>query len=171
MSETTGPTIVEPAHALGPRAKTLWTITAALMWIPVVIALIVWGAVLAATVTDPYWSPVVITALAVAVAASAHVVVVPRWRYRVHRWEVSTTAVHTRSGWFVQERRIAPLSRVQTVDTERGPLDRALGLATVTVTTASSAGAVKIAALDLATAERTAAAITEAAARSRSDAT
>ncbi|EUA22778.1 bacterial PH domain protein [Mycobacterium xenopi 3993] len=67
-------------------------------------------------------------------------VVVPWWRYRVHRWEISPQAVYTRSGWLVQERRIAPISRVQTVDTYRGPLERLFGLANVTVTTASSAG-------------------------------
>ena len=37
-------------------------------------------------------------------------------------------AVYTRTGWLVQERRIAPISRVQTVDTHRGPLDRLFGL-------------------------------------------
>ncbi len=77
------------------------------------------------------------------------VVVVPLWRYRVHRWEIGPQAVYTRSGWLVQERRIAPISRVQTVDTYRGPLDRLFGLANVTVTTASSAGAVRIVALDV----------------------
>ena len=61
----------------------------------------------------------------------------------------SRQAVYTRSGWLVQERRIAPISRVQTVDTYRGPLDRLFGLANVTVTTASSAGAVRIVALDV----------------------
>ena len=63
-------------------------------------------------------------------------------------------AVYTRSGWLVQERRIAPISRVQTVDTHRGPLDRLFGLANVTVTTASSAGAVRIVALDSDVADR-----------------
>ena len=58
-------------------------------------------------------------------------------------------AVYTRTGWLVQERRIAPISRVQTVDTYRGPLDQLFGLANVTVTTASSAGAVHIVALDV----------------------
>ena len=43
--------------------------------------------------------------------------VVPMWRYRVHRWEIRPQAVYTRTGWLVQERRIAPISRVQTVDT------------------------------------------------------
>ena len=171
MSEPNDYVIVDPANSVDPRAKVLWTVTAAAMWAPAVIAVIVWAVVLAVAVDRPAWTPVVLVGIAVAVLAAVHVVVAPRWRYRVHRWELSETAVHTRTGWFTQERRIAPLSRVQTVDTERGPFDRALGLATVTVTTASSAGALEIVGLDLATAERTVAAITGAAARSRGDAT
>ena len=89
------------------------------------------------------------------------VVVAPLWRYRVHRWEIGAQAVYTRTGWLVQERRIAPISRVQTVDTQRGPLDRLFGLATVTVTTASSAGAVRIIALDSDVADRIVAQLTD----------
>lgn len=103
------------------------------------------------------------------------VVVAPLWRYRVHRWEVSLSpgppAVYTRSGWIVQERRIAPISRVQTVDTYRGPLDRLFGLANVTVTTASSAGAVRIVALDSEVADRLVAQLTDIAAIGAEDAT
>ena len=44
----------------------------------------------------------------------------------------------------MREWRIAPISRVQTVDTQRGPLQQLLGLADVTVTTASARGAVRI---------------------------
>src|SRR4051794_41629800 len=64
----------------------------------------------------------------------------PRWRFAVHRWEAAPDAVYTQSGWFDQERRIAPVSRIQTVDTERGPLEQLFGLSSVTVTTASAAG-------------------------------
>ena len=81
----------------------------------------------------------------VAVVLSAGVgVVVPLWRYAVHRWEVSATAVYTQRGWWARERRIAPMSRVQTVDFAQGPLARVFGLATVTVTTASAAGPLRI---------------------------
>jgi uncharacterized protein len=97
--------------------------------------------------------------------------VVPLWRFRVHRWDVSPDAVYTRTGWLVQERRIAPISRVQTVDTERGPLDRLFGLANVTVTTASSAGAVRIVALDSDVADRVVAQLTDIAAIGGEDAT
>ena len=109
----------------------------------------------------------VITVLGVAISLA----VVPLWRYRVHRWELGPQAVYTRTGWLVQERRIAPISRVQTVDTYRGPLDRLFGLANVTVTTASSAGAVHIAALDVAVADHLVAQLTDIAAIGGEDAT
>src|SRR5699024_879277 len=57
------------------------------------------------------------------------------------------------SGLFWEEWRAAPLSRVQTVDKTRGPLQRLFGLATGVVTTASSKGADRITALDADAAE------------------
>jgi uncharacterized protein len=70
------------------------------------------------------------------------------WRYRVHRWETTDDAVYTRTGWLWQEWRVAPMSRIQTVDTERGPLEQLFGLSSITVTTASAAGPLKIVGLD-----------------------
>ncbi|MGW4997617.1 PH domain-containing protein [Streptomyces hydrogenans] len=72
----------------------------------------------------------------------------PAWWYRVHRWEVTDEAVYVRTGALWQEWRIAPMSRIQTVDTVRGPLEQLFGLATVTVTTASSKGALRVEGLD-----------------------
>lgn len=62
-------------------------------------------------------------------------------------------AVYTRTGRFWQEWRVVPLSRIQTVDTRRGPVEQRFGLATVIVTTASAKGAVTIPALDRGNAE------------------
>jgi membrane protein YdbS with pleckstrin-like domain len=92
--------------------------------------------------------------VATAVLGTVHLIVMPRWRYRVHLWEATPEAVYTQSGWLNQERRIAPVSRIQTVDSERGPLEQLFGLANVTVTTASAAGPLKIDGLDHATAQR-----------------
>lgn len=107
-------------------------------------ALITAGVLVAAAVmfvSDPWrWA---LSILAVVVCA-AIAVVVPQWRYLVHRWEVSATAVYTQRGWWARERRIAPMSRVQTVDYAQGVLSRLFGLATVTVTTASAAGPLRI---------------------------
>lgn len=159
--------MADPSWRPSPKAKALWAINAALLWVVPFVAQIVWaivdGDATSAVHVGVFAASVVLTA--------AHIGGVPMWRYAVHRWEVSDTAVYTRTGWFTQERRIAPISRVQTVDTERGPIDRMLGLATVTVTTASSAGAVKITALDNEVADRTVAQLTEIAARNTSDAT
>jgi membrane protein YdbS with pleckstrin-like domain len=77
-----------------------------------------------------------------------YALVVPFWRFRVHRWEATEDAVYARTGWLWQEWRIAPMSRIQTVDTERGPLERLFRLSSVTVTTASAAGPIKIVGLD-----------------------
>ena len=74
----------------------------------------------------------------------AWAVVVPQWRFLVHRWETTETAVYTQTGWWARERRIAPMSRIQTVDYAEGAVARLFRLASVTVTTASAAGALRI---------------------------
>ncbi|QIG46018.1 PH domain-containing protein [Nocardioides anomalus] len=91
----------------------------------------------------PWWAWVLF-----GLALAAYVAVVPSWRYLVHRWEVTETAVYTQTGWWARERRIAPMSRIQTVDLVEGALARLFRLATVTATTASAAGALEIAGLD-----------------------
>ena len=105
------------------------------------------------------------------VASAAYVAIMPRWRYRVHRWEATEHAIYTQTGWLNQERRIAPLSRVQTVDLERGPIAQAFRLASVTVTTASAAGPVRIHGLDLPVAQRLVDSLTASAVVEKGDAT
>jgi uncharacterized protein len=91
---------------------------------------------------------------AAAVLVIGYSAVVPQWRYLVHRWEVSDIAVYTQTGWWARERRIAPMSRIQTVDYAEGVISRLFGLATVTVTTASAAGALRIEGLEKGLAQR-----------------
>ena len=81
------------------------------------------------------------------------------------------TAVYTQTGWFTQERRIAPISRIQTVDSEFGVLERLFGLANVTVTTASAAGPIKVHGLDKDTASQLVAQLTSTTAATPGDAT
>ena len=158
--------LVEPAHPPSRKAPLVWALGAAVPWMVAVIAQIVWFAFDA----ERLWLHVLV-AVATVLGATVSIVVAPLWRYRVHRWDLDGTAVYTRSGWLVQERRIAPISRVQTVDTYRGPLDRMFGLSNVTVTTASSAGAVRIVALDVDVADRVVAQLTDIAALGGEDAT
>jgi len=113
-----------------------------------------------------------LVALAVTVVvAAAHLAVMPQWRYRVHRWEATASAVYTQAGWFSQERRIAPISRIQTVDTQRGPLEQLFGLSNVTITTASAAGPLKIHGLDRELAQTLVDDLVRAAELTRGDAT
>ncbi|EJZ05558.1 PH domain-containing protein [Mycolicibacterium vaccae] len=158
--------LVEPAHPPSRKAPLVWAVGAAVPWTLAVIAQAVWFAV-----GGGVWWLHLLAAAATVVGAGISVIVAPLWRYRVHRWDLDSTAVYTRSGWLVQERRIAPISRVQTVDTYRGPLDRMFGLSNVTVTTASSAGAVRIVALDADVADRVVARLTDIAALGAEDAT
>ena len=163
-------TLVEPANPPSRKAPLVWAIAAAIPWGLFAVAQVVWFVLGQA----PGWLHGV-AAGGTLLGVVTFVVIAPWWRYRVHRWDVSleagTQAVYTRSGWLVQERRIAPISRVQTVDTHRGPLDRLFGLANVTVTTASSAGAVRIVALDSDVADRIVAQLTDIAAIGDRDAT
>ncbi|WP_257425210.1 PH domain-containing protein [Nocardioides carbamazepini] len=132
----------DPAHRVSPRARLMWQVESGISALFVAAGLGV-AAVLAGPDGLRWW----LVGLAVVVCGTA-AVVVPQWRYRVHRWEVSANAVYTQRGWWARERRIAPMSRVQTVDFAQGPLARMFGLATVTVTTASAAGPLQIEGLD-----------------------
>lgn len=132
----------EPSQRVSPRARWMWAGAAALEAIAVLAVLVVVGP-LADWLPVPVWAIVLVGAV-----AAAYVVVMPIWRYRVHRWEVTDTAVYTQTGWWTRERRIAPMSRIQTVDHAEGFVSQVFGLATVTVTTASAAGALEIAGLE-----------------------
>jgi membrane protein YdbS with pleckstrin-like domain len=125
------------------RAIPWWTTQAALLVaalvVPLLVGLVVWAD------ARPWLAGATVV---VAGLGLAYVLVMPRWRFRVHRWEATDDAVYTSAGWINQEWRVAPMSRIQTVDLERGPLQQLFRLATVTVTTASAAGALQLAGLD-----------------------
>ncbi|MDO8213995.1 PH domain-containing protein [Conexibacter sp. CPCC 206217] len=132
-----------PRNRVDPRAVRWWTTQALAHVVPLLAAIVV-GYVLLADARD--WLRFVFAI--VAIGGVVYVIVMPRWRYHVHRWETTPEAVYAASGWVLQEWRVAPLSRVQTIDTQRGPLQQLFGLASVTVTTASSKGEIKIDGLD-----------------------
>jgi membrane protein YdbS with pleckstrin-like domain len=158
--------MVDPAHLPSRRAPLRWAVGGIFPWLLLAVGQVAWFEF----DRRMPWLHIVVGVVTMfgAIIATA---VVPVWRYRVHRWELGPQAVYTRTGWLVQERRIAPISRVQTVDTYRGPVDRLFGLANVTVTTASSAGAVRIVALDVDVADHLVAQLTDIAAIGAEDAT
>ncbi|NIJ12858.1 hypothetical protein FHU38_003202 [Saccharomonospora amisosensis] len=143
MGDTASLRLRPPRNQVDRRALRWWR-TNLLLWVGIpVVALVSLAAVIS---TAAAW--LLVAAGAVAVVGLPVAVLLPLWWYRVHRWEITDDAVYTRTGFFWQEWRVAPMSRIQTVDTQRGPLEQLFGLATVTVTTASAKGAVTIPGLD-----------------------
>lgn len=168
MSTTTGdPALRDPARKVSRNAIGYWT-TTALIWEVILLAILT--VVYLFVLPERWWWATAILALAV-VGALVEILIVPRFRFAVHRWEVTDTAIYTRSGWLNVEQRIAPLSRVQTVDSEQGAIQRMFKLASITVTTASSAGAIEIKCLDQDEARRVVAHLTEITGRDEGDAT
>lgn len=129
---------------MSPRARWLWLVEGVGSLLPLIAAQAIWWWRDPASPRPVQWWLVAATV----VLGTAYLAVMPQWRYRVHRWEVTPEAVYTQTGWFNQERRIAPIVRIQTVDLTRGPVSQLLSLASVRVTTASSAGPLGIHGLD-----------------------
>jgi membrane protein YdbS with pleckstrin-like domain len=155
-----------PRHRVSRKAIGYWTVRAVPGWLILTAAQVIW---LLNDDGNRAWH--VAGFVATAVLAAAHLIVMPQWRYRVHLWETTDEAVYMRSGWLNQESRIAPVSRIQTVDSERGPIEQLFRLANVTVTTASAAGPIKIHGLDRATADRLVDELTANTQATRGDAT
>lgn len=155
-----------PEHRVSPHAIGYWRvlalITTAVVGLPVLIAAWVIPGL-------PGWVPFL--AIAFVLALLVWSLVMPHVRFRIHRWEVTPTAIHTRTGWLGIDQRIAPLSRVQTVDSSQGALMRLFRISAITVTTASAAGPITIEGLDADVATRVVSELTEIVGRSEGDAT
>lgn len=166
--ESTLPTVTlsDPAHQVSPRAVSYWRVSALIGdAIPVIGA----GIGYALWPDRPWWALLLL--VVVVLAAGLHVALMPVVRYRIHRWELTPTAIHTRAGWISTETRVAPLSRVQTVDSHQGALMRLFRLASLTVTTASAAGPISIVGLDQDHARELVAQLTEITGATEGDAT
>jgi membrane protein YdbS with pleckstrin-like domain len=133
---------------LDPRVMKAWRAT----WL---IAAGLWGLGGLATLALPD-PPLAFAACALAVALLCvpPAAWYPRARYRAWGYRLRDADLLVRRGVFWHTVTIVPHARIQYVDTRRGPLERALGLATVVVYTAGTRGAaVRIPGLDSAQAE------------------
>lgn len=156
----------EPVNLVSPNALRMWRVTA---WASLVALVIAAAVVWFVFSTSGWWST--LAAAVIVVPQVAVAIWMPRIRYRVHRWEITDEAVHTRSGWITTQRRVAPLNRVQTVDSSQGPIQRWFGVSSVTVTTASAAGPLTIDGLDDDVARQVVADLTRVTAATEGDAT
>jgi uncharacterized protein len=133
-----------PVHRVAPAARWLWAVEGLIVTLVIAAVVIVLSIVLPDD--TPRWFEIVLAVarwLLVPLGLVA-VVIEPLWRFRVHRWEVTDEAVYTLEGWLTRTWRIVPISRIQTVDTTRGPLQQLLGLTSIRIRTASHAGSTSI---------------------------
>ena len=132
-----------PRNRVSPRAVRWWLARTALVVLPLPLTFLVLFVVIPPARPVFGW-----LGLSFAVPAVVWLVAEPWWRWRVHRWEVTADAVYVVSGWLWQRWRVVPLTRVQSIDTVRGPLQQLFGLTGVSVTAAVTAGSARIVGLD-----------------------
>jgi len=120
-------------QALHPTVRVAWTVVGA------VVALVL-GA--AAAVADHLWLSVgPLLGVAVAAVALPPAALYAVALYRTWRYEVQGDALYLERGVVKHVETAVPFVRIQHVDTERGPIERLLGLSSVVVYTAGSRGA------------------------------
>ena len=117
----------EPSRRLASTARWLWRAQG----LGVTVAALIAAGVLSEQVGGAVWMllPVVVAIVAIGL--------VPELRWARWRYEVRDEEIDLRHGTVRITRTLVPMLRVQHVDTTQGPLDQALGLATVVVHTAA----------------------------------
>ena len=117
---------------------------------------IISGLVATAAFTIPFWITQMFWLLAIPAVALVIAVIVaaftPR-RVRAIGYRLRDDDLLVRRGIMFQRFAAVPYGRMQLVDVNRGPLDRALGLAEVKLVTAASASNVSVPGLPMADAE------------------
>ena len=124
-------------HTLDSRVVSVWRISSLIG-----IALLLLGLLMAALVVvvrEPaYWRWVAAFWLAIAAFFFWFCFWYPPRYYRSWGYRIDAKVLETRSGRLIQRTRLLPLSRLQHVDIERGPIERAFGLASLVLHTAGT---------------------------------
>ena len=141
----------EPREKLDPRARRVWTLGDLLG--AAILTAIAWGVTygLWRLLEFDRWATIVIPA-AFALMLVAWAFIRPEIEFRQWRFEIREDEVDLLHGVITRTRQVVPMSRIQHVDTTRGPLQRRYGLASVQFFTA--AGAMEIPQLSVERAEQ-----------------
>jgi uncharacterized protein len=130
--EAPEPPAEAPVQHLDPRVVTLWRLHGGLWWafwtLCMLIPWLLWD--------WPLWLMAPVAALGV-----VWVMEVPSAAYRHFAYQVGPVDVRVMHGWWTRRVAVVLHSRIQHVDTRQGPMERAMGLATVVIFTAGSVGA------------------------------
>ena len=138
----------EPSLQLDPRVRRLW----ALEWGLVALGVGVVTAGIAVTIeladNRPAAVGVALVGGCLMFGLVALAVLQPRLLYRRFRYEITELGLYVARGSLWRRWHVVPHARIQTVDTKRGPLERAVGLVSVAVATAAAKGGTDIPGLD-----------------------
>lgn len=128
-----------PTHTLNPKVKNVWRINDALWLTVCFLCCFVPFAIVAAVDQAAGWALIVCLAVAVtfAVLLVLFVAILPPIRFIRWRYGLSEDYLDIAKGIIWRKRYVIPFIRVQNTDTRQGPILRALGLSTVTVSTAA----------------------------------
>lgn len=137
-TSVSGPAPEDGARRLDPRIRTVWRVTAMLA-VGAVGTVLVGIAIAAAVVAEVAVPAVAIAGVVLVAAALAAAWWWPGVRYRHWHYRLGADALELSHGPIFRTESLIPYFRVQHVDTSAGPIERRLGLADVTVHTASAA--------------------------------
>ena len=115
---------------LDPRYKSMMRLVAAIFAIVLLIAATV------AEIAIPGWTGVIW--LPVVLVAAYLVLYLPMRRYAARGYSLEEERLRVVRGLLFHSDTIVPFGRVQHIDVDQGPIERAYGLATLTVHTAGS---------------------------------
>lgn len=120
-------------ETLNPRVRVVW-------FVSVLTVAAVVGGVLAGVRRFLVGFALTLVGAGVLIAAVVGVAYV-LFKYRTWRFEIRDDDLYLERGVFTRVTTVVPFVRVQHVDTQRGPIERLLGLGSVVVYTAGSRGA------------------------------
>ena len=123
-----------PSHRLDPRMLRVWYVSDVIGIVCVAALAAVAWVIVRHLGGDVFW--VYLVGGVIELVCVGDLLISPRVEYATWRYDVTPTDVDLYHGVFVKKRVLVPLVRVQHVETKQGPILRAHGLASVTVSTA-----------------------------------
>lgn len=127
---------LEPSQTLSKKALPLWRLQA--FFESLLIALIPIGySVLLYFFDFPLWL-LWLLIIGYLLYLLLTVFIIPPMRWKRWRYDVLTDEIDLQRGVFIVKRTLVPMSRVQHVDTEQGPLSKRYQLAAVSISTAAT---------------------------------
>ncbi|GAE34625.1 PH domain-containing protein [Halalkalibacter akibai] len=127
---------LEPSQFLSKKALPLWRLQAFFESFFVALFPLGYGVMLY-FFDFPYWLLWVLISVYVLYVVLT-VLILPPLRWKRWRYDVLADEIDLQRGVFIVKRTLVPMSRVQHVDTEQGPLSRKYRLADVSISTAAT---------------------------------